>query len=1095
MADDRLKSGSLKGSMALKNQFLSLCKIHRIACLQATTRFIVAGLILLASTGAASGQTSIASTEKNAGFRTGGVAPGSAQAGMSADALINLLQQQPMLMRAAKIKMAQALSVDPETLTDQMLFDRIRQDANLRLQITLELKKRGYNTSEGMMQPGGTMPGSQTPFGTPAQTGPVSQFESQIQFGNRTQNQYGGQPPLNYQTPYASQPQGPYAQPSGYGNTNQSFGCVPIGSAQSGYGQAGMAGSQTGNGSQPQNGVPAGGALQSTNGPTWGSNGQPLDNPAQFNCPPYTGAQSGGWPLQNQLPSPATQQLVSPYSNLPSLRDLYTQLLPPQTNLTRFGSDVFALGTGNPDSLPMDLPAGPDYVLGPGDILTLNIWGSQPQTLSEMIDRQGQIALPEAGAVEIAGSTIAAAQEAIRKALQTQYRDAHVEISLGRVHTVRVYVVGDVQRPGAYDVSSLSTPLNALYAAGGPTSEGSMRILRQNRGDKLVREIDLYDFLLHGVRTGVERLLNGDTILVPPVGAQVTVTGMVRRPAIYELKGGESLKDAIEMAGGITVSANLSQIHVDRVEANERRTMLSIRLKAQPGAVTEDGRNRRPDERAESVELTASGGASAHRESPAGDNAGGSADPALPAEESEAMRELAVLQAHDGDTIEILPILPYNEQVVYLDGHVYRPGRYPYHEGMTVNELLKSYQDVLPEPADHLELIRLKAPDYRPETIALNLPDVLRGNDPILLMPFDVVRVFSRYEIDAPMVTIEGEVLRPGTYPLERGMTATALIAMAGGFRQSAYRRTADLATYDIGNDSRVTLTHRALDLDDALRGDKGADAELKRGDVLSVRQLTGWNDVGSSVTVAGEIGHPGVYGISEGERLSSVLERAGGLRSIGYPQGAVLERIQVREIGERSRQDLIRRIQSEDLTSMIASGSQTPQEQAQMLQTMHQQQEQALAALQNQPAPGRLVIHISQDVSRWQNTQDDIEMRDGDILTIPKKAAFVMVTGEVYSPAALTFSPGKTAGWYLTQAGGVTNVGDKRNIFVVRADGSVVGKQGRFHESVLSVRIRPGDSVVVPEKIVGNPLWKNLLTVAQMMSATSLTAAVATGL
>jgi protein involved in polysaccharide export with SLBB domain len=345
------------------------------------------------------------------------------------------------------------------------------------------------------------------------------------------------------------------------------------------------------------------------------------------------------------------------------------------------------------------------------------------------------------------------------------------------------------------------------------------------------------------------------------------------------------------------------------------------------------------------------------------------------------------------------------------------------------------------------------------------------------------------------MVTIQGEVIRPGDYPLEKGMTVKALINMAGGFMRSAYLESADLASYEIQNASRVLTKHQPIELDKALQGDKSANVALKPGDVLSVRQLTGWNDIGSSVTVNGEIGHPGVYGIAEGERLSSVLKRAGGFRGSSFPPGAVLERVQVRETQEKSRQNLIQRIQSQDLTSMSVSGSTTPQEQTQMLQTIHQQQQQALAALQRQPASGRLVIRISDDISSWENTPADIEMRQGDVLTIPKRAAFVAVNGQVYSPSALTYLPGKTAGWYLEHAGGATNMGDKKNIFIVRADGSVIGRRGKLEGSVLSIHLNPGDSVVVPEKIVGSPLWKSLLTMTQMLSATALTAAVAAGI
>jgi protein involved in polysaccharide export with SLBB domain len=540
---------------------------------------------------------------------------------------------------------------------------------------------------------------------------------------------------------------------------------------------------------------------------------------------------------------------------VPSLYDLYTQIPSAGGRLRRFGSDAFLLGTGNTNELPMDLPVGPDYVLGTGDNVVVNLWGGHSDRLSLMIDRQGQIALPEAGTITIDGLTIAQAQSAIQRVLSTQFQNEHVEISLGRLRTVRVYVVGDVQRPGAYDVSSLSTPLSVLYAAGGPTSRGSLRILRQYRGKDLVREIDLYDFLLRGVRSNVDRLLPGDTILVPPVGSQVTVEGMVHRPAIYELNGEQGLNQVLDLAGGVLVSASLKQINVERIEAHQRRTMFNLQL---------------PDN-------------------------------------AEAMKQkLADFHVQGGDDVVISQILPYNEQAVYLEGHVYRPGKYPYRDGMTISDLLHSYQDVMPEPADHAELIRLQPPDFRPETISFSLPDVLIGNESIALRPFDLIHIFSRYEIDSPKVYIEGEVLRSGEFPMSQGMTLVALVRMAGGFKRSAYRDEADLSSYVVQNGQKVLVNHSTVAVEKALEGDKSADIVLKPGDVVSIRRLSGWQDIGSSVTINGEVEHAGSYGIEQGERLSSVLKRAGGYRESAYPAAAVLERVQVRELSEQARAQMI---------------------------------------------------------------------------------------------------------------------------------------------------------------------------------------------
>jgi protein involved in polysaccharide export with SLBB domain len=727
---------------------------------------------------------------------------------------------------------------------------------------------------------------------------------------------------------------------------------------------------------------------------------------------------------------------------MPSLYDLYTQIPATGGKLQRFGSNAFVVGTGNADQLPMDLPAGPDYVLGPGDALIVNMWGGQSSRLNRTIDRQGQIELPEAGTIMISGMTIAEAQSAIQQALSTQFQNEHVEISLGRLHTVRVYVVGDVQRPGAYDVSSLSTALSALYAAGGPTNRGSLRILRQYRVDHLVREIDLYDFLLKGVRSDVERLQPGDTLLVPTVGPQVTVEGMVHRPAIYELNGEKTLNQVIDLAGGVLRTASLKQINVARIVAQERRTMVSLQL---------------PD------------------------------DPA------EVAKKLADFPVQGGDDVVISQILPYNQDAVYLQGHVYRPGKYPYKDGMTITDLLHSYQDVMPEPSDHAELVRLEPPDFRPEIIDFNLHDALIGNDSFSLEPFDLIHVYGRYEIDPPMVSIEGEVIHPGTYPMSQGMTVAGLVRMAGGFKRSAYRDEADLSSYLVQNGQKVLVRHSTVAVEKALEGDEKADAALSPGDAVSIRQLAGWEDIGSSVKITGEVEHVGDYAIESGERLSSVLKRAGGFRNDAYPYAAVLQRVQVREQNELARQQMIRRI--EDTPVGVSPGTMTGSQSGQDMQkSLETQRQEILANLRSQPVSGRLVINISSDISRWENTPADIELRAGDTLLIPKRLDFVAVSGQVYNPVAISYSPGKNLGWYLRKSGGATQSGNKRQIYVLRADGSVVPMGNSWVSgSFMDTRMRPGDTIFVPEKIIsGSQLWQNILGAAQVASAAALPFAIA---
>jgi protein involved in polysaccharide export with SLBB domain len=750
---------------------------------------------------------------------------------------------------------------------------------------------------------------------------------------------------------------------------------------------------------------------------------------------------------------PRVLRQPAPY-NLQSMRDLYTQIPERTAPLKRFGSEVFvnrsvsamARGGAGRDT-PLDVPLGPDYVIGAGDTLTINVWGGITQSITRVVDRDGHILLPDAGSLDVAGLPMQRAESLIEGALKRQYRDAHATVTVSRLRSVRVYVVGDVQRPGGYDISSLATPLSALYAAGGPTSVGSLRVVRHYRANQLIEDVDLYDFLLHGVRNGSARFESGDTLLVPPAGAQVAVSGAVKRSAIYELKAGEStLVSVINDAGGFTAAASLGHIIIDRIDANRQRVTMTLKI--------------------------------------------------VGAEGSQADRDaITAFHVKDGDRIRIGPILPYSQRAIYLEGHVVRPGRLPYSDGMHLSDVLRSYQDMLPEPAAHGEIIRLVPPDLHAETIEFNVPEVLIGNTNVDLQPFDTIRILGRYEVDAPKVTIKGEVLRPGTFPLSKGMTAAQLVRMAGGFKRDALVESADLTSYGVVDGNRISGSLATVRIGAAVAGsDPSADVQLKPGDILTIHQITGWNDIGESVTIDGQVRFPGTYGFQEGERLSSVLRRAGGFRETAYPAGAVLVREQVRELEQQSREELIRQIETSSAAARLSPNLGST-DSGSVLKLIQAQQDQVLSQLKSQPASGRQVVHITADIDSWANTPVDIELRRGDVLTIPKRPSFVLVTGQVYNVTALTFTPGKTAGWYLQHAGGTSDTANRKEILVIRANGSVIGRHsgGLFDPGVLSTKLDPGDVVVVPQKVIGASLfWRNLLTTAQLASSIAITAAVA---
>jgi protein involved in polysaccharide export with SLBB domain len=724
--------------------------------------------------------------------------------------------------------------------------------------------------------------------------------------------------------------------------------------------------------------------------------------------------------------------------------------------------------------------------------------------------------------------------------LRTQFRDVAVDVSLSRLRTVRVYEVGDVSNPGAYDISSLSTPLNALFAAGGPTPRGSLRILNHYRGTQLVQIVDVYDLLLHGVKTDLQRLENGDTVQIPPIGPQVTIEGMVRRPAIYELRDEKTLASVLELAGGLLPAAALRHIEVQRIVIHENRTMLSVDI-------------------------------------PEAEN------------DAEVTKKLEAFEIHDGDQIRIYPISPYNQDAIFVEGHTLRPGRYSFHAGMRVTDVISSYKDLLPEPAtQYAEIVRLNAPDFHPSVEAFNLGDALANpSQAPLLYAMDTIRIFSRFDfenppaisvlgdvrtpgtfrtsgqihltdavhlaggltpdaqtveaqvfrylpdgkfkifgvglaqalvgdpveniimqprdrllihrnpdaIDQASVYIQGEVAKPGRYPLAQGMHVGDLIRLGGGLKQSADPELADLTEYQLQNKAAGPGAHHEVGISAALADAPTDNLPLSNGDTLTIRQIPGWNDLGAYATVGGEVAHPGTYGIRPGERLSSVLARAGGFLSSAYPQGIVFERVEVRQLEQTSRENLIQRIRMEQATFKPAV-QETGQDQAALLQAALAQRQSQIAALEQAPVTGRLVVRLPRDLARLRGTSDDIEVRRGDTLFIPKRPEFVIVSGQVYNSNAITYRPRRNAGWYLRQAGGPTDQANAKLIFIIRADGGVVSGQGSplWNGSVLSNVVEPGDTIVVPEKPIGGSNgWKNLIAIAQLAQAAATTAFIAT--
>jgi protein involved in polysaccharide export with SLBB domain len=829
---------------------------------------------------------------------------------------------------------------------------------------------------------------------------------------------------------------------------------------------------------------------------------------------------------------------ASPYSDVPSLVDLYVQVSARNKTPERFGIDILTSSATESNALPMDLPVGPDYVVGPGDGLAIDLWGGVSQRLQRTVDNEGRVSLPEYGPILVSGKTLGDVQDTVQQLLRTQLRDISADVSLSRLRTVRVYVVGEVANPGAYDVSSLSSPLNALVAAGGPTEHGSLRMIKHYRGKQLIEVVDAYDLLLRGVGPDQKRLENGDSLLVPPVGAQVTIEGMVRRPAIYELRDNTTLDEALELAGGVLPAAALKHVEVERLVAHESRTMFSLDLSAN-----------------ENNELD--------------------------------VAKLNNFQVQDGDRIHIFPVAPYNQRAIYLQGHVLRPGRYSFVEGMTVRDLISSYSDLLPEPAgNYAEIIRLNPPDNRPSVESFDLSAALaHPEDAPKLKPLDTVRIFSRFDfvpapdiwvdgevrtpgkyntsgqlhfrdaiylaggvapdaamnsaqvfrlnkdgtlrvlsvnvtealagreadnlvlqpndrivvhrntatVEPSVVYVEGDVGSPGRYPLTSNMRVQDLVLVAGGLKPSADSQAAVLTHHDGKQPGGAGVESVNVNLKAVIAGEGDENQILANGDVLTIRKNPGWNDLGATITIRGEVEHPGTYGIRPGESLGSVLEKAGGFTPQAYPYGTVLTRREVRDLEMKSHQELIARVKAEE--TLLKALPENDADQKNLKLTAIAQTDNTLTQLETHLPVGRVVLNGTLDEKSFDRSAAETPLRNGDVILVPKKPNYVVVQGQVFNSTAVGYVPGRSANWYLGQAGGFTELADKKAVFVIRADGSVLAAKNNrtmWSGDPMDAVLMPGDVIVVPERAptIGNRNWMPLMQSAQV--ATSVALAVA---
>ena len=690
--------------------------------------------------------------------------------------------------------------------------------------------------------------------------------------------------------------------------------------------------------------------------------------------------------------------------------------------LKPFGYSLFERDGGSLTA-PQSGPVPPDYVLGPGDSVRVQLFGNVNGIYEFEVTRDGVLNLPEIGPVPVVGLRFSSFREELQARVAETLIGTQVSVTMGLLRRIRVFVLGDVKRPGSYVVSGLSTISSALYHSGGISEVGSLRRIALKRSGRRVASLDLYDLLLSGDTSQDRRLQPGDVIFVPPLGMTVGVGGAVKRPGIYEVPDGASLGEALRLAGGLSPTAFAAGARLERIGADRRRQVLTVDV---------------------------SGGADAGR------------------------------RIVSGDVLLVPEVLPDWENTVLLLGHVQRPGPYEWSSGMRLTDLIGSPLELKPGVDDGYVLIRRERVRGEPiEVLSADLGAALRlpgSAEDIGLSSRDTVYVFSldfgRQRVIAPLMEellrqatfavpnrraeIVGDVRAPGEYPLEPGMRISDLIRAGGSLTEEAYTRRAELTRYTVENGEVRQSSVMEVDLEAVLRGDRGADRLLLAHDNLSITRVPEW-DSEWSVTFEGEVRFPGEYRIRRGETLSSVLGRAGGMTSAAFPQGAIFLRESLEE-REREQVEILARRLEADLTALSLASLDTSG--AEALATGQALLEQ----LRGYEAVGRLVIDLEDlaDGGRWGSAA--VELRDGDRLLVPPKSQVVTVIGEVQQTTSHLHRAGLWRDDYIDLSGGLTRRADRKLIYVVRANGAVVaGKRSRWLGSGQRLAIEPGDTIVVP--------------------------------
>jgi polysaccharide biosynthesis/export protein len=716
------------------------------------------------------------------------------------------------------------------------------------------------------------------------------------------------------------------------------------------------------------------------------------------------------------------------------LKPIGTQALKP------FGYDLFE-GMPSTFAPATDVPVPAEYVVGPGDTLEVLLTGNTKGRYALVVGRDGRVNFPELGPIAVSGRRFEQVREELEARVRQQLIGTEASIGMGELRSIRVFVLGDAEMPGSYTVSGLSTITNALFVSGGVKKSGSLRRIELKRRGNTVGRLDLYDLLLRGDTSADQRLLPGDVIFVPPVGPTVGLSGEVRRPAIYELKDETTAAEVLALGGGLTPEADASLSTLERI--NDARARVTV-----------------------DVDLDGTAGRAA--------------------------------QVRSGDTLRVPGVRPTLDDSVTVNGYVHRPGPRQFRPGMRMSDVLPSVDELKPNADQRYLLVRRELPpDRRIRIFSVDLEralaqrgspadielaardqvyvfDLESGRDRIIEPLLRDLRMQSRIDEPTAEVSVAGKIKVPGQYPLEQGMKVSDLLRAGGSLDEAAYGGTAELTRYEVVNGESRQAELIEVDLRRVLAGDPAADIQLRPFDYLVIKEVPLWGEQ-EEVELRGEVKFPGRYPIHRGETLRSVMARAGGLTDLAFVQGAVFTREELKAREKRQLETLASRMESDVAQLSLMAAQESGRDPSQALVVG----QQLLASIRNAQPVGRLVIDLNRSMGARAGSEQDIVLKDGDRLIVPRVAQEVTVLGEVQSPTSHLFRKDLARNDYLAMSGGLTPRADDDRVYVVRADGSVVTRGTAWFGG--GVEIHAGDTIVAPldtERMRPLPFWTAVTTI-----------------